>query len=229
MDQLPTHKRAAILRLLLEGIGMRSTVRALGVSLPTINKLLIDSGEACAWWHGKEVRDVAAGHVQLDEVWSFVYAKQKKLPYIKGEPSHAGHTWTWTALDIDSKMMLSWLTAPRNYDAAFELMLDLAGRMKSCRQLTSDGLYAYEAAVEDVFGRHGIDFGMYVKPNTTDSPYDTDTHDRPRPVKRPVFGEPNEAAIGTSYAERMNLSLRMGNRRFTSGVSRKCIDSVCCE
>ena len=213
MNQLPTHKRAAILRLLLEGVGMRPATRVLGISLPTVNKLLIDAGSACAWWHDNNVRDVAAGHVQCDEIWSFVYAKQKKVPFITGSPDHAGHTWTWTALDIDSKLMLSWLTsAARDYESAFELMRDLASRMKSCRVLSSDGLYSYEPAVEDIFGRDQIDFGMMVKPNTTDSPHDDNTYNRPRPIKKAIFGEPE--SIGTSFVERSNLTLRMGNRRF---------------
>ena len=195
---------------------MRSVTRTLGVSYNAVSKLLTDAGDACAEWHDRAVRDIDAGHVQCDEVWAFCYAKQKQVPLLKSPPEHAGHTWTWTALDTDSKLMVSWLTAPRGADGAFVLMADLASRMKSCRLLTSDGLYAYESAVEDVFGRGGIDFGMYVKPSTTDSPVSEDVPlDRSKPVRRGIFGDPNEEEINTSYVERANLTLRMGNRRFT--------------
>ena len=171
-------------------------------------------------WHDKSVRNIEAGHVELDEVWGFVYCKQKALDPstrrpAQNPPEAAGHTWTWTALDADSKLMIAWLTAPRCYDTALDLMVDLAQRMSSCRMLTSDGLYAYEGAVEDVFGADGIAFAQYVKPNTTDAPSDEQQYDRPAPKRVAVLGNPEEKRINTSYVERMNLTLRTGNRRFT--------------
>ena len=193
---------------------MRAVMRTLEVSYNAVQKLLVDAGEACAEWHDNQVKDVDAGHVQVDELWAFCYAKEKQAPFIKGKPEHAGHTWTWTALDADSKMMISWLTAPRDADSAYELMKDLASRMKSCKMLSSDGLYAYESAVEDVFNG-GLDFGTYVKPNTTDSPHDDNEYDRPKPVRKAVFGNPDEEKINTSYVERNNLTIRMHTRRFT--------------
>ena len=215
MNQLSSDVRRMVLNMLVEGMGMRATIRTLGVSYNAVSKLLRDAGEACHDWHDKNVREVDAGRVQCDEIWGFVYAKQKQVPYLKGAPDHAGHTWTWTALDSGSKMMLSWLTGPRGYESAFLLMADLASRMRSCQQLTTDGLYSYEPAVEDIFGRGKIPFGQYVKPNTTDSPFDEQVYNRPRPVQRAVFGEPDKTHIGTSFVERSNLTLRMGNRRFT--------------
>ena len=196
---------------------MRSTMRMTGASYNGLSKLLVDAGAASAAWHDAAVRDIDAGHVEIDEVWAFTFCKEKRLleGTLKGEaPPEAGHTWTWTALDADSKLMLSWLTAPRCYETALELMIDLAQRMQSCKQISTDGLYAYEAAVEDVFGPDGIDFGQLVKPNTTDSLVDTQTYDRPQPQKTSVLGDPDEARINTSFVERMNLTLRMGNRRF---------------
>lgn len=190
---------------------MRSVMRITDTSYNAVSKLLRDAGEACADWHDRSVRRVRAGHVEVDEVWAFVYAKQKAVAEgLKGSPDHAGHTWAWTALDADSKLMLSWSVAPRNAASAFAFMRDLRSRLSSIRQLSSDGLYAYESAVEDAFGAD-IDFGMLVKPNTTD----VQERSIPKPKQQAVLGTPDPERINTSYVERANLSIRMGNRRYT--------------
>ncbi len=191
---------------------MRSTMRITGTSWNAVSKLLRDAGEACAEWHGRAVRGVRAGHVEVDEVWSFTYCKEKQLleGTAKSPPPEAGHTWAWTALDADSKLMISWSVAERNAAGAFAFMRDLRARLRSIRQLTSDGLYAYESAVEDAFGTD-INFGMLVKPNTTD----VEARSIPRPKQTAVIGDPDEDRINTSFVERSNLTLRMQNRRYT--------------
>ena len=169
---------------------MRSVMRITDTSYNAVSKLLRDAGEACAEWHDRRVRGVRAGHVEGDEVWSFTYAKQRAVAEgLKGSPEHAGHTWAWTALDGDSKLMISWSVAERNAAGAFAFMRDLRSRLRSIRQLTSDGLYAYESAVEDAFGAD-INFGMLVKPNTTD----VEERSIPARSKRPSRGTRTRSA-----------------------------------
>ena len=212
MNQLSSGQRATIINMLCEGASMRSTMRITSTSYNAVSKLLRDAGDACAEWHDRAVRGVRAGHVEVDEVWSFTYCKEKQLleGTAKSPPPEAGHTWAWTALDADSKLMISWSVAERNAEGAFAFMRDLRSRLRSIRQLSSDGLYAYESAVEDAFGAD-INFGMLVKPNTTD----VQERSIPRPKQTPVQGNPDPERINTSYVERSNLSLRMGNRRYT--------------
>lgn len=216
MNRMSTSRRVQAIQGLVDGMSLAAIQRVMGMSYNGINKLLIDAGTACADFHDRRVRNIHAGHVEVDEVWSFIHCKQRALNEgtALAPPPEAGHSWTWTAFDSDSKMMLSWLTAPRDFNGALALIEDLESRVDSIEQLTSDGLYAYESAVEDVFGS-GIDFGQYVKPNNTDSPHAEVEQDIPRPKQIAVFGRPDMDRVNTSFVERANLTLRMGNRRFT--------------
>ena len=107
MNRLATEKRAQILGMLVEGMSMRAITRLAGVSINTVSKLLADAGEAAAAYHDEHVRGVRAARVECDEIWSFVYAKAKNVPKAKAAPSGAGDAWTWTALDADSKLIVS--------------------------------------------------------------------------------------------------------------------------
>ena len=218
MNKLPLHKRVQILSMLCEGSSMRSISRVTGVSINTVSKLLVDAGNACVAFHDAAVRNVKAERIQADEVWSFCYAKQKNVSKAKAAPEEAGDVWTWTAIDADSKLIVSYLAGGRDAEYASAFMTDLAGRLANRVQLTTDGHAAYLEAVEGAFGGD-VDYAMLVK--IYGEPKGTKQERRYSPGeccgtrKDVIEGEPEKKDISTSYVERSNLSLRMHNRRFT--------------
>ena len=67
-----------------------------------------------------------AKRIQVDEIWSFTYAKQKNVATAKAAPDGAGDTWTWTAIDADTKLIVSYLVGGRDGEYAMWFMDDLA-------------------------------------------------------------------------------------------------------
>jgi len=196
---------------------MRSVTRITGVSINTVSKLLVDAGNACVEYHDKTVRNVNAKRVQCDEIWSFVAAKQKNAKKMKAPVDGAGDVWTWTAIDADSKLIISYLVGGRDAGYANAFMQDVGERLASRVQLTTDGHSAYLEAIEGTFGAD-VDYAQLIKlygnaPDAFKGRYSP--ADCTGIKKRAIEGDPDEKHVSTSYVERMNLNIRMGNRQFT--------------
>lgn len=219
MRKLDTKTRSLILRLLVEGNSIRATSRIADVSKNTVNKLLIDAGRACSLYHDENVRDVKASVIQCDEIWSFTYAKQKNVAGATAAPEGAGDTWTWTAIDSDSKLIVSYLVGGRDGEYAIEFMDDLRSRLSNRVQLTTDGHKAYLEAVEGAFGGD-VDYAQLIKiyGGATGSQGHEKKYSPAECTgikKRSIEGNPDRALISTSFVERQNLTMRMHMRRFT--------------
>jgi IS1 family transposase len=217
MNKLDIAKRAQILAMLCEGASMRSVSRLADVSINTVSKLLEDAGRFCAGFHDAKVRNVKAKRVQVDEIWSLTAAKAKNVATMKNPVDGAGDTWTWTAIEADTKLIISHFAGGRDGECAAWFMNDVAERVAARIQLTSDGHKAYLDAVEGAFGAD-IDYAMLNKiygasPEAAKGRYSPAECIGAK--KERIEGKPDMAHVSTSYAERANLTMRMHNRRFT--------------
>lgn len=217
MNRLNNKDRANILKMICEGMGINAACRISGASKNTVLKLLADVGSVSAAYLDESIKGLKSKRVECDEVWSFCYAKQKNVAAATNAPEEAGDVWTWTAIDADTKLIISYLVGGRDADYASEFMDDLRSRIDTRIQLTTDGHKAYLEAVEGAFGGN-VDYAQLVKTygNAPDGLKGKYSPAECTGIKKVVInGNPELSKVSTSYIERSNLTMRMHNRRFT--------------
>lgn len=216
MNQLTQAKRVQVIAALVEGNSIRATCRMTGIAKGTVLKLLMDLGKACAQYHDRTVWNLQSKRIQADEIWSFCYAKEKALPEALRGKAGFGDVWTWTAIDADSKLAVTWLVGNRGLNHAVAFVKDLSGRMSNRIQLTTDAHKPYMMAIAKVFGEN-IDYAQLQKWYAS-VPTGTVRYSPPiccGAKKEKMIGSPDYSHISTSYVERQNLTMRMCMRRFT--------------
>ncbi|MDE3113257.1 MAG: IS1 family transposase [Chloroflexota bacterium] len=214
MNSPSTGERAGVVRALVEGNSLRAAARMTGTSINTVTLVQVALGRAADDYQGRVLRGLPCKRIQCDEIWAFFYAKRTHLPKVKKAPEGAGDVWTWVAICQDTKIVPTWHIDGRTPQDARLFMADLALRIASRPQITTDGLPQYVQAIFAAFGKE-VDFAQVIKV------YANQDSGRYSPAvcvgahAQTMIGSPDPLWVSTSYVERQNLTMRMGMRRLT--------------